>query len=222
MAKSFAWSFSRLKNYETCPLKYHEVDVLKNFREDESEQLKWGNHVHKTLAAVLLGQQTLPKEMEAYQKWIDRVNKLPGELHVEQKYAIDREFVPTGYFAPNVWFRGIGDVVKIAGTRGAILDWKTGAIKVDSVQLMLTAQCLFSHYPQLQKVHTGFIWLQDDVTTTEEYTREDLAECWLGLYGRVDSLENATKTNNFPPKPSGLCRKWCPVTTCKYHGKGGF
>jgi len=220
--KPFAWSFSRLKNFETCPLKYQQVDLVKAFKEAKSAELDWGDVVHKTLAGVLLKQLTLPEEMKNYQKWIDKVNQLPGDLYVEQKYAINRQFKPTQYFADDVWFRGIGDVVKVAGTRGAILDWKTGQIKADSVQLMLMAQCLFSHFPQLSHVYTAFIWLKEDCNTAELFTRQDLADSWLGLYERVDALETATKTNNFPPKPSGLCRKHCPVTTCQYHGKGAF
>jgi hypothetical protein len=143
-------------------------------------------------------------------------------MYVEQKYALDRNFQPTGYFDNNVWYRGIGDVVKIYHTRGAVLDWKTGQIKVDSVQLMLMAQCLFSHFPELEQVHTGFVWLKDGATTVQTFTRQDIADSWVGLLSRVKTLEEATKANNFPPKPSGLCRKHCPVVTCKYNGKGAF
>lgn len=223
MAKPFTWSFSKLKNFETCARKFHEQDVLKNFQEGESEQLIWGNQVHEALAKVLDGKLVkLPPEMVSYQKYVDMVNQLPGKLLVEQKYAITKDFGPTSYFAPNVWYRGIGDVVKIEGSRGTILDWKTGAIKVDSVQLMLMAQCIFSHYPEVQKVHTGFIWLKDDATTIEEYDRDSMVSAWAGLMDRVEALEGAFVTNTFPPKPSGLCRKWCAVSSCEFHGKGGY
>lgn len=223
MAKAFAWSFSKLKNFESCPLKFQQQDVLKNYQEGESEQLIWGNQVHEALAKVLTGKlPKLPTEMETFEKYVDMVRALPGDLQVEQKYAITKDFGPTAYFAPNVWYRGIGDVVKIAGTRGTILDWKTGAIKVDSVQLMLMAQCIFSHYPDVQKVHTGFVWLKEDATTVEEYNREDMPRNWIGLLDRVEALESAFATNVWPAKPSGLCRKWCPVSTCEHHGKGGW
>ena len=130
------------------------------------------------------------------------------------------DFGPTQYFAPNVWYRGIGDVVKIAGTRGTILDWKTGAIKVDSVQLMLMAQCLFSHFPQIQRVHTGYIWLKEDATTVEVYDRRDMASSWVGLLDRVAQLEHAAATQSYPPKPSGLCIRHCPVESCPHYRKG--
>lgn len=223
MAKNFSWSFSKLKNYETCPLKFQQVDLLKAFKEAKSKELDWGDYVHKTFHAVLLGQMALPVDMKDYQKWIDRVNALPGKLYVEQKYALDKDFKPCGWSDwDHAWYRGIGDAVKIFKTRGAILDWKTGQLKVDSVQLMLMAQCLFSHFPELELVHTGFVWLKDGVTTTQTFTRQDIADAWTILFERVKRLEDATKTNNFPPRPSGLCRKHCPVTSCQYHGKGAF
>jgi len=222
MAKAFAWSFSKLKNYETCPKRHLEIDILKNYHEAEEPggPLDWGNRVHQALHATLGKGTVLPPEMKDYQKYIDMVGKLPGKLFVEQKYAITVDFGPTQYFAPDVWYRGIGDVVKIAGTRGTILDWKTGAIKVDSVQLMLMAQCLFSHFPQIKRVHTGYIWLKDDATTVETYDRTDMADSWIGLLDRVAQLEQAAATQDYPPKPSGLCVKWCPVASCVYYKKG--
>jgi spore coat polysaccharide biosynthesis protein SpsF (cytidylyltransferase family) len=45
--KPFAWSYSKLKNYEVCPKRHWHVDVKKDFKEAESEALKQGNLVHK-------------------------------------------------------------------------------------------------------------------------------------------------------------------------------
>ena len=223
MAKPFAWSYSRIKNYETCGLKHQQVDLLKNFKEGESKELQWGDFVHKTFAKVLKAElPALPPELVLYQKWIDKVNQLPGKLYVEQQYALDKNFQPTSWFGPAAWFRGIADAVKIAGKYGAALDWKTGKVKDDPIQLMLLAQCLFSNFPDLEKVHTAFVWLQEETTTPATYERGDMADGWAGLFDRVHAYENAYTTNTWLPRPSGLCRKHCPVTTCKYHGKGRF
>lgn len=222
MAKAFSWSFSKLKNFETCPKRHYEIDLAKNYVEaiEPGGPLDWGNRVHKAMADALTGKSPLPPEMADYQKWVDRVLAGPGTLFVEQKYAITKDFGKTEFFAPNAWYRGIGDVVRIAGPVGLILDWKTGGIKIDSVQLMLMAQCLFSHFPKLQKVRSEFIWLKEDCTTPEVYTRQDLADAWIGLLERVHMLEHAAKTQTYPPKPSGLCRSYCPVSSCIHHGKG--
>ena len=222
--KPFAWSYSRIKGFEACPRKHHEVDLLKNplFKEKESPELAWGNKVHQTFASVLQGKMVLPGDMIMYQKWIDKVNQLPGKLYVEQQYALDKDFQPTDWFGPRAWFRGIADAAKIAGYVGAALDWKTGKTKKDPVQLMLLAQCLFSNFPDLQRVHVAFVWLQEDTTSPAIYERADMAALWNGVFPRVKAYEQAYNANIWPPKPSGLCMRHCPVTTCQYNGKGSF
>lgn len=223
MAKSFAWSYSKLNGYETCPKQYNEVTVLRNFVEkvDPDGPLAWGNFVHDTFKKVFQENAPLPIEMLEYQKWVDQIkNRNSGKLYVEQKFALDRQFRPVAWMSNNAWFRGIGDVVIIDGPVGLIWDWKTGNVKEDSNQLMLMAQCVFSTFPEVQKVRSEFIWLKEDAKSTEDYTRNSMADEWIKVLQRVGSLEEAHKTNVFPPKPSGLCKRHCPVLSCPYYGKG--
>lgn len=222
--KEWSWSYSKLKNYEVCPKKHYEVDLAKTYVETQSDDpdsaLNWGNRVHDTFKKVLLGQLVLPDEMKMYQHWINRVLKGPGTLLVEQKYAITRQFQKTGYFAPDVWVRMIGDVVRLDGPVALVLDWKTGKIVEDSVQLMLMAQALFSHYPQLQRVRSEFVWLKDDCTTPEVFDRKEVAANWVGLLDRVNAMELSSKTMNYPPLPGRLCKNYCPVQSCAFYKKG--
>lgn len=232
--KEWSWSYSKLKNYEVCPRKHYEVDLAKTHAEtqdnDPDSALNWGNRVHAEFAKALKNGTPLPNEMKDFQKWIDRVRSGPGAMLVEQKYAITRDFQATTYFANNVWVRMIGDVVRLDqpftdrhGNRvrlALVLDWKTGKILEDSVQLMLMAQALFSHFPDLTHVRSEFVWLKDDCTTPELLTRQEVADQWVGLLARVDDLETAHKTQTYPPKPGGLCKKYCPVASCPYWKKG--
>ncbi len=215
---AFTWSYSKIKNFETCPKKHYEVDIAKNFV-DDTTQMKWGNEVHKALADACTGKKPLPPEMIDYQHWVDRVKDGPGELLVEQKYALTKDLQPTEYFSPRVWYRGIGDVVRIDGPVTLVLDWKTGKILVDSVQLMLMAQCIFAFHTTVKRVRSEFVWLKDDCSTPETYTRQDVANAWVGLLGRVNELEQAARTMTYPPKPGKLCAKYCPVVSCQFHGK---
>jgi hypothetical protein len=223
MNKPFSWSFSKYNSYETCPLRHYEVDICKNWSDGDSEVLKWGTAVHEAIANCLQGKADLPKEMEAYQKWVDRVITGPGELHVEQKYALDRSFSPCSWFSPTAWVRAIGDAVRVDDVVALGLDWKTGKPKEDSIQLAILAQCLFSYYPTVKLVRTEFVWLAEgDATTSKTFSRDDIAKFWRdGMLAKVAAMEEATKLGNFPPRPSGLCKRHCPVKTCTYHGKGG-
>ena len=219
--KSFAWSYSKLKNYETCPKRYWHVDVKRDVKEEEGEALRYGNTVHTVLAQYLERGTILPPVHEPTLKpWADKIKAGTGELLVEQKYAITKDFGPCEWFAPNAWYRGIGDVVKVQGPVAAIVDWKTGKILEDSVQLALMAQCVFSHFPDVQKVKTLFVWLKEDAQTVQTFAREDMPGIWARILPRVQALEQAHKETSFPPTPNGLCKRYCPVTQCPHHGEG--
>ena len=215
---AFSWSYSKIKNFETCPKRHYEVDIAKNYHE-ESDQLTWGNRVHKSLADACTGKVALPEELRDYQKWVDRVAAGPGELLVEQKYALTKDFQPCEWFGPRVWFRSVGDAVRIDGPVALGLDWKTGKVLHDSVQLMLLAQCIFAFHPEVQVVRTEFIWLKEDCSTQDIFRRATIANEWIGLLERVKQLETAATTMNYPPKPGKLCARWCPVLSCPYRGK---
>lgn len=96
----------------------------------------------------------------------------------------------------------------------------TGKIQEDSEQLALNAQWVFSHFPRVQVVRSRYVWLGNDAQTEAVFTRNDMKALWAGLWPELQLYENAVKTLTFPPKPSGLCRQYCPVTSCPYHGKG--
>lgn len=216
--KPFAWSYSKLKNFESCPKRYYNVDVAKIVKEDESEALSYGNTLHKVLANALSGKEGLPEHFRHLQEWVDKLVTGQGKILVEQQLAIRSDMGPTEWFGKDVWYRAIADFVKIQGPVALAIDWKTGKILEDGVQLALMAQCLFSHYPEVQAIRTEFVWLKEDATSRADFTRADMLTVWNGVLPRVQLLENAHRAMDFPPKPGFLCRKWCPVDKCPHHG----
>jgi hypothetical protein len=214
----FTWSYSKIKNSETCPHRYQQVDVLKNFK-DTSEQLDWGDTVHKAFAKAISTRTPLPDALKDLQPWIGRVTDHPGEILVEQKYAITKDFQPTEYFGPKVWYRGIGDVVRIYGPVADITDWKTGKIKTDPVQLMLMAQCVFAFHPEIKRIRAQFAWIQEDTMTGETFNRRDMAKDWASVLPRVRALEAMHTSGVFPKKPGHLCKNYCPVKSCEHNGR---
>ncbi len=219
VVKQFAWSFSRLKNFEQCPLKYQQVDVEKRFQ-DSTEQLDWGNKVHEALASACKSGHPLPTGMDQWAKYVRSIRKFGGEILTEQKFALSRNFEPVEYFSPGVWVRAIADLLCIKPPKALSLDWKTGRVQIDSKQLMLVAAAVFAHHPDVNTIDSGYVWLKEDCITTETYTRDTIAQEWAGLLPRVGELEQAMKTGHFMPKPSRLCVKYCPVQTCEFWRKG--
>lgn len=219
MAKAFSWSYSRLKNFETCPKRYYEVDQAKNFK-DDTAQLDWGNAVHAAMAHAITTGKPLPPGMEPFQKWVNSLAKFRGEKLVEQKWALNKDFQPTEWFSPSAWVRSVGDFVGIAAPKALSLDWKTGKPQQDSKQLMLVAACVFAFHPDVHEIDSGFVWLKHDTSTVETYRREDMAQQWLELIPRVKTFEQAVASMSFPPKPDRLCKKYCPVASCPFWKKG--
>lgn len=220
--KAFSWSYSKLKNFESCPRRHWHYDIAKDIEEDEGEELVWGNRVHDAMAKALTG-TPLEEDFWAYQKWVDRVACRQDErLYVEQKLALNLNKSP-GQFKGAAWFRGVLDVLKLrdtsVGTVGLLVDWKTGKVVEDSVQLALAAALAFAHYPLLKKVRTLFVWLKDGSETPEDFTPDDMDDLWLSLTPRINTLEQAHVDQAYYPKPSKLCKKYCGVHYCEYHGK---
>ena len=225
--KQFAWSWSKLKNYRSCPKRHWHVDIQKDFKEDPSEQLLWGNQVHDAMAKRIAKGVALPNTMTRYDDWPARVLAMASDygvtLKVENKLAMDEQFQPCGFFDSSTWFRGVIDVLMLLPPeiRSAVtIDWKTGKVHPEFEQLALSAQLVFAHYPEVDKVLAVYAWLGHDENTTITYRREDMVPTWNKLWPEINVMKEAHRTTTYPPKPSGLCVSYCPVSACPYHGKG--
>ncbi len=223
--KKFTWSWSRLKNYRTCPKKHYHVDLAKEFPEPDNEVLLWGNQVHEAMAKRIDKDAKLPPMMEHYEPWPAAMVELRSQgwtVKTELKLAMSEAHKPTSFFDNATWFRGVADVLAIAPAKNAALslDWKTGQIKPDAEQLALNAALIFSHYPEVNLVDTVYVWLGNDDQTRVRYGRMDMMPLWSGLMPEINQLAEAYRTTTYPPKPSGICIRHCPVTSCPYHGKG--
>lgn len=218
--KPFTWSYSRLKNYRTCPKRYFHCDVNKDVPFEETDEIKWGHDVHAALANRISKGIQLPEGMRQWDKWAQQILTGAGKIEVEQKMAFSETFEAKGYFEDGVWFRGVGDVIKISPDKmvAAAYDWKTGKIVEDSEQLQLMAQCVFSKHPEVQAVLTKFVWLKEDAETTQVFKRSDMPMFWVNLRPEIEALKQAEAELNFPATPNRLCGKYCPVMQCPHNG----
>lgn len=219
----FSFSYSKMKNYDTCPRKHNEVDNLKRFK-DTGEKMAWGNEVHAALATACRTFKPLPETMKKWDKWVQLYADpgLPGRVLVEQQYAIKKDFTPTYYKDwDGAWYRAIVDFLRIDGPVARAVDWKTGKMLHDSRQLMLNSQTIFAHHPEVRRIYTEFVWLNDeyDTVTPEVFDRSTIIREWPPVLEKVKIMEDAKRLNNYPTNRSGLCYRHCPVTTCPFHGK---
>ena len=223
--KAFSWSYSRLKNFRTCPKRHYHVDIAKDFKEEESEHLMWGHEVHEKLAHAISKQHPSPAEHGDYQDWVDGVSKLRGmgfKIMTENKLAMSEDFKPTSFFDNETWFRGVVDVLAVREPYAISFDWKTGRIIDDIEQLALSSSLIFAHYPKVEEIAATYIWLADDTETIETYKRDGMLPTWNAVLPQVKVMAEAARTMNYPPKPSGLCKRYCPVSSCPHFRKGSY
>jgi len=225
MSKPFSWSWSRLKNWRTCPKRHWHVDIEKDFVEEEGDALKWGHEVHAAMANRIGKGTPLPEAMAHYEDWPTRFAKLKSKARVlvENKLAMGKDFQKTSFFDSATWFRGVVDALALVpqSSFAIAIDWKTGAnVNPEYEQLGLNAQLIFANHPEIDRVATIYVWLGHDTQTVHSYQRDEMLSLWNGLMPEVKKLEEAHRTVTYPPKPSGLCKRHCPVTSCPYHGRG--
>jgi len=222
-ARMPAWTYSTLDTFETCPRKFYHLKVAKDIVEPPTVYTEWGKTVHSAFENFVKEGTPLPTGMEQWQKIMSAIAALPGEKLTEHQYALDRDFQPCSW--GSAWTRGIADLVVIHKDKAVVVDYKTGKRK-PTEQLDLYAAYAFSHHPQVQTVTTGFVWLKEkkvdwNVSKKDKkpFNRQEVPIIWQSLLPRVRKLESAYERDSWPARTSGLCKAWCPVTSCEFNGR---
>jgi len=219
-----AWSYSALTAFEDCPRRYYETKVSKRHKETYSPQLSHGLNFHHTAEDTLKNHVPMPEALKHYAPVVGVIQSAadkPGAtLDVERRMALDAHLVPVPYFDRSVWVRAVTDFAITSPSGRSVLagDWKTGKERPASAQLMLTAAVLFATEPVVDKVTTSFIWLQTGNVSKETFHRPDVPTIWNSFNPRVQRMRAAFAADDFPPRPSGLCRNHCPVVSCPMNG----
>lgn len=218
--KPNAWSHSALDAFENCPKQYYQEKVLKRFPYVETPEMNWGKRVHKDFENFLLHGTPLPADLAMHHEFLTDFKAQPGELAGEERIALDVAMKECAYFSrtQQVWYRGQVDARKrdrAAGT-SHILDHKTGKVKNDFTQLKGFAMWEFITQPDIHTCKVEYYWTQIRGTAGETYHREQLPEIIQFFAAKLHRFADAFLTENFPPKQSGLCRGWCPVTDCEF------
>ena len=214
------WSHSALNAFETCPKRYQLTRVTKQAAELPNDATIWGNKVHKGLEEYAKRKTPLPEEISHFKRYVDKIQSYKGKQIVEEKIALTKSLRPTTWMAKDVWVRGVIDIGVIGSDTAFLLDWKTGKYRPDNNQLMLFAALAFATYPWIKNVVTGFVWLTAKKFDKEKFSKEQVTDLWGEFHPRVERLEEAYKQDKWIAKPSGLCRKWCPVgkSLCEFCG----
>jgi hypothetical protein len=216
-------SYSRIKEFELCQLRFYETMLLRKWGVPTGTALAEGDEIHAAMATALGTGEPLPVKFRIHQEWIDKLNRTEGELFIEHKWAITKDLQPTTWNSERAWLRTVADAGKINEPKkcALALDWKNGKSinQKDDLQLCIIALIMLIHYPKLQTVRTDYIWLTEERQTTKVVQRSEATDMWAGIIPRIVALEEPRTPEEYLPTYNRLCRNWCPVKSCQYHGQ---
>lgn len=213
-----AHSYSSIKLYENCPLRYYRQRIIKDVSDPGGEASKHGERIHTFLENRLKDDKLLPQEVAHYEPLCSMVERISrqGQLEVEKELVLNDNLTPTGWWDADAWLRSKLDILVINEHDAVVMDWKTGKRKPDFFQMQIFAAQVFKHYPEVERVKTTLVWLKTMEIDTETYNRTDVNVVWAEIMKRIQRIHTSAEHDNWPAKPSGLCG-YCPCRhDCDY------
>ena len=216
-AMRLSHSYSSIKLFENCPLRYYRQRITKDVVDEGGEASKYGERIHAFLENRLKG-SGLDAEIAQYEPLCLSVEKLArqGELYIEKELVLTDNLTATGWWDADAWLRSKLDVLVIVDDEAVVMDWKTGKRNADQFQMQMFAAQVFKHYPDVQQVKTSLVWLKTMEMDTNTYKRSSMNAIWAEIMKRIQRIHSSLEHDNWPAKPSGLCR-YCPCRhDCDY------
>ena len=222
--KPGAWSYSGIKTYETCPLKYCAEKVTKEVKFSDTEATIYGKELHSAAEEFIRDGKPLDPRFGWMLPTLERLNSIKGEKFCELKMGIkkvDGRLEACEFFDKECWFRGIADLCIVDGAMGHCVDFKTGKSSryADSRQLALMAACMFLKFPELERVKAALLFVVAGDLVKTEYTRENALTIFAELNGLLTQREASYRLDIWNAKPNGLCGKFCDYTACPHNGR---
>lgn len=210
------WSFSALKQYETCPHSIYLKRVEK-IKEESGPAAERGSMIHDQAENFIRGNlgdevpALLTKVKSRILELRERFERQPFPMEMEENWGFTAQWVPTGWTDDNTWCRQKLDVFyQDSATSAVIVDWKSG--KKFGNELKHGEQALhyaigaFSKFPFLDYIQTEFQYTDLGEKMTKNYTRDRAMLHMPKIHQRAIIMTTAT---TFPPKPSKVNCRYC-------------
>jgi len=219
----YTWSYSSINQFVTCPRLYEASRVTKILPYTETPAIKYGKELHSAAELYVSKENPLPSQYAFIKSYLDKLKQIKGDKYCELKLGLairEGKFVACDFFAADVYFRGVADLVIIDDDRAFVVDYKTGksAEYSDDKQLALLAAAIFAHFPQVKKVKGMLLFVIAKQVVQSEYVQPHRNDIFAKLSEDLRRRETAHKTGVFNPKQNGLCRAYCGVTSCQHNG----
>ena len=216
------WSFSKAKAFDTCPKQFYHVNVLKEYPFEETEATRYGTEFHKACEDYIGTDTPLPKKFGFIEPTLNALNNKRGVKVCEKKLGLTEDLEPCDFFDKKVWFRGIADLIIVDVLAGVawVIDYKTGRSSkyADKGQLELMALSVFKHYPEVTKIKAGLLFVVAKSLIKETYEINSESILWKKWLTKYANMKIAFDKDVWNPRPSGLCKRHCPVLECPHNG----
>jgi hypothetical protein len=222
MAKPlFTWSYSSLSLFQQCPKKYYHLRVAKDIVEPQSKQMLYGTEVHKAAEDYVRDGTPIPPEFAFIQPPLDALKKRKGEKLCEFRLGLTEDLEPCDFFAKDVWWRGIADlIIQEDESVARTIDYKTGKPDyADTKQLEILSLAIFKHFPKVKIIKCGLLFVVHPRFIPAEYTREKEEELWKYWKAELHRMKMMYQLEVWNPTKNFTCKNWCPVTSCHHNGR---
>ena len=203
---------------EVLPLKDSQ-----GFSEPETDAMYCGTAVHEAAEEYVRDNVPLPPKFEYAKAALDSLNSKRGKKLCEYKLGLTENLDPCDFFADDVWFRGIADLIILDEDAEIawVIDYKKGknARYADKGQLELMALATFKHFPRIKEVRGGLMFVVSNELVKGTYELAGQGELWGKWLGDYTAMESALENNTWNPNPSGLCKAHCVVLECPHNGR---
>tara|TARA_R100000995_G_scaffold44236_2_gene20758 strand:+ start:3803 stop:4468 length:666 start_codon:yes stop_codon:yes gene_type:complete len=215
------WSFSKIKAFEQCPKQFYHMKILRQYEEKETEAMLYGTHFHSAAEEYIKNCAPMPERFNYAVDVLDSLQAKQGKKLCEYRLGLTSELEPCGFTDKDVWFRGIADLIILDDSLAWVVDYKTGksARYADKGQLELMALATFKHFPEVEEVRAGLLFVVSKNLIRDTYYKDDEAKLWEKWLSNYGKMELAADNDVWNPRPSGLCKRHCAVLECAHNGR---
>jgi RecB family exonuclease len=203
-----AWSISKLKLLEKCPLSFYLRYVLKIKREGLPPSLitNVGKAAHRIIELLIMGKSitdcfkiaqkeysplitkeewdanvaTLEYNISEFRQRLDTFEKAnPIKRYIQElQIGLTSQFEPTGFFADDVYFRGVIDLgLQTESNDVIIIDHKTGApskMGIRNFKTQLDTYKVVYHYGvgKVEGAQSGIHFVKDGQVILDDYVHQ--------------------------------------------------
>lgn len=204
-----AWSWSRLGDWEECPLKAR-LKHLDKIKEPGGPALERGSTIHKEAEGYVRGR--LPDLPPSLDRFFEEFAALRArkDVETERQLAVNAKWEPCEWFGADAWLRVVIDCTYAGATDSEsgrnVIDYKTGKVRPSNDdQLDLYNLVEISYYPLVKRVDSHLWYLDQGEVSSRSLLRAEAAALRKRWERRVKPMLADQK---FDPKPADGCC-WC-------------